>query len=222
MNIEDTASQGPQFAMSDWVERYTAGMRMVHKLLGLSCHSIREIETADQLIEVLNQLLHAKYTPVTESLSQSNFSLANRVAPLVDENSSYWLIHFNVFTVSGGFRSTRFGGVVFEDPIWAILTALGVGYQRTNIAVPKAKNADDMYGSIETLLLQVNTHEYDSTLYFDQFTGCVPPDTEYHFNLIRVTGAQVQALRCAGQWDFGSIRCQIEAIRLPAGQAPCV
>jgi hypothetical protein len=119
--------------------------------------------------------------------------------PELEPNSSYLLIRLNAETARGRFVSSPVGGVVFEDPIWALLAAHALSVaDKPQVAVPRAKDNGDLWAQIGQLEASIESGRYDPRLFFGPIEGWIQPDRSPRFELITVSSEQLAGLRSRG------------------------
>ena len=131
-----------------WRNQYLVGMTLVHILMH---HDIRlvpkEEPTLTGLINILKDIVGGNYIPA--KYFKSGISLPPPYIdqpPSLDPKAEYTLISLNALTARGQFVSIKTGGVVFEDPIWALLSAYELRSTRhPKIAIPKANDNQDLW-----------------------------------------------------------------------------
>ena len=124
--------------------------------------------------------------------------LVSKPPPLLPE-TSYLMIGLNAETQRSRFTSSPIGGVVFEDPIWALLAAHAVSRKdQPCVAIPTARDATDLWNRVLAVADAFEERCYQPEDFFGPIEGWIPPSTTPRFELLTVHSEQIVALRTRG------------------------
>jgi hypothetical protein len=114
-------------------------------------------------------------------------------------DKEYVLFGLNALTTRGEFVSLPAGGLAFEDPAWALLTAnTAARNARPRLAVPRARDADDLWRRLTKVDAAITGGAFKPEDFFGPILGWIPPATQPRFELLTVSGDQAHALRTRG------------------------
>ena len=118
--------------------------------------------------------------------------------PLLPE-ADYLLIGLNAETARSRFASSTTGGVVFEDPLWALLAAHAVSLKiQPQGAVPRARDANDLWKRVLQVAAAIEQGRYKPEDFFAPIEGWISPSQTPKFELLTVSTEQITALRARG------------------------
>lgn len=186
-----------------WRDYYVAGMTLLHILLGHDVAVAPKGEpTPDTLLQVLRDVAGGRYQPA--NYVSVHPGGAPRLAllpqpPALVPGTEYLLIGLNALTARGQFVSVRTGGIVFEEPIWAMLAAHAVSTTNNpRLALPKAKDHEQLWKNLALVVNAVRQGTYKSQDFFAPIVGFVPPAVAPEFTLLSVAADQLLSLRIRG------------------------
>ena len=195
----------PFFSLGEsWRAHYQVGMGCVHKLLGQerTFLPLQDI-TPDILLQNLNELATGRYRPAKSCADEFDCLPArSTVPPEVDPDRNYQLIGLNALTKRGRFVSVPAGGVVFEDPLWALLAAHALGCAHLQVAIPKANDNEDLWRKTDALVEAIATDNYQASAFFAAILGYLHPSNAPRFELLTIRGNNLIALRTRGSQSF--------------------
>lgn len=183
-----------------WQDHYLIAITMVHLLRHHDVAVVpKEQPTLEQLTTILRDIATNRYQPSVyfKPGPKPQLSLISK-APELSSGKNYTLIGLNALTARGEFVSVANGGVVFEDPFWAILGAHAVGSSTSpTVGIPRAKDNNDLWR--RTLVVkEVQPSSYQPQSFFGPIKGLIPPATSPNFELLSVDYDQIAALRSRG------------------------
>jgi hypothetical protein len=123
------------------------------------------------------------------------------VPPPLSPETDYLLIGLNAETARNRFASLTTGGVVFEDPIWALLAAHAISLSlkdQPRVAVPRARDEKDLWKRVLVVAGAIEQGRYQAEDFFGPIAGWVPPSETPKFELLAVSAEQITALRARG------------------------
>lgn len=186
-----------------WRDYYVAGMTLLHILLSHDVAVAPKGEpTPDTLLQVLRDVAGGRYQP--DNYVSVNPGGAPRFAllpqpPALVPGTEYLLIGLNALTARGQFVSVRTGGIVFEEPIWAMLAAHAVSTtSNPRLALPKAKDHEQLWKNLALVVNAVRQGTYRPQDFFAPVVGFVPPAVAPEFTLLSVAADQLLSLRIRG------------------------
>jgi len=186
-----------------WRDYYMAGMTLLHILLGYDVAIAPKSDlTPETLLQVLRDVAGGVYQPAhyfsVNPDGAPRFALLPQ-PPSLAPGTDYLLISLNALTARGQFVSTRTGGIVFEEPIWAILAAHALSTMNNpRLALPKAKDHEQLWKNMALAVNAVRQGTYKPQDFFAPIAGFVPPATAPEFALLTVTADQLLSLRIRG------------------------
>jgi hypothetical protein len=185
-----------------WRDRYLTGIAWIRSLMGRSNVSVepKSEPTPESLIHDLQALVRGDFRiPDDFEIGQPIKSgLIGKPPPLLPE-TDYLLIGLNAETARGRFVSSPAGGVVFEDPIWALLVAHGLSREvRPLLAIPKASNSEDLWERVLLIARAIEERRYQPENFLAPIEAWLLPSKTPRFELLTVRSEQVAALRMRG------------------------
>jgi hypothetical protein len=187
---------------SGWMEQYISALVLLNILLSQpTATSPISRPTPESLVLALNEIAHGLYRP-----DQYFSGGGTRLSFLLQRNElvatkSYTVILLNATTPESDFASVNTGGVIFEDPAWAVFAAECIG-QRKMLGVPTAKSDDELWNRLPRLEEAVSGNTYSPGNFFSPITGFVDSSGP-SFQLMEINGTQLTALRTRGIQSFG-------------------
>lgn len=184
-----------------WRDHYIVGITLLHMLLGYDTSvSPKGDPTPETLLRLLRDVAMGSYQPAkyVNPGGTPRFPLV-LLPPSITPDAEYLLISLNALTTRGRFVSARTGGIVFEDPVWAILAAHAVSNtSNPRLALPKAKDNEELWKNISLAVNAVRQGTYRPQDFFGPIEGVVPPATAPEFALLTVAADQLMRLRARG------------------------
>jgi hypothetical protein len=185
-----------------WVDHFLTGVMWIQSL------SAREDDWAgpksDPTPETLVRVLQALGTGTFQASdyfragNPPKATLVSAPPPLLPE-TDYLLIGLNAQTTRSRFVSVSTGGVIFEDPLWALLVAHAVSQKdRPPVAVPEAIDSVDLWRRVLLVADAIEEHCYQPENFLGPIEGWVPPATMPKFELLTVSSEQIAPLRARG------------------------
>src|ERR1035437_4709372 len=108
-----------------WANHYMAGVLLLHTLLGGETAVVpNSTPSPDGLVLLLNEVARGEYHP--EKYFTAGTGRGGSVLPAppkLAEDQVYSVIRLNAETRRNKMVSVEAGGLIFEEPIWAILAA---------------------------------------------------------------------------------------------------
>ncbi len=184
-----------------WSDHYLSAMVLYHTLLGHDMPGKPRTEpTPEVLVQILNKVICGKYARSDSDYfaagPSAQFTVLSKPPPLA-EGARYALISLNATTARSEFISVRTGGIVFEDPVWAVLAAHALS-RKLAVALPIAKTNDELWEKLSVVAKAVRERKYVPQDFLGATTAFVPPDTSPKFELIDVDADKVALLRSRG------------------------
>jgi len=139
----------PQLPSKQWEGDFVAALCKVHHALGRPnlCRPKGRID-ATSATTILQALSSINYIPEMFFESGRPVSLSYQPStepPVVDPDASYILVRLDALTHLGVVTSVAFGGVVYEDPVLAVMAAWQVGRHTEPRVVPQALDFDTLW-----------------------------------------------------------------------------
>jgi hypothetical protein len=122
--------------------------------------------------------------------------------PPVDPKSEYRLLALSALQEIVSRISMRFGGIVFEDPFYALLACFNVGAHRKLFLLPKVSSVDQAWQQRIPIVNSLAKGAYDPGKFFFE---CAPVDqnqTGLPITLLTVRGDLLQQLRQVGRGNL--------------------
>jgi hypothetical protein len=185
-----------------WPDHFLAGINWIHRLG--SPANARIVPKSDPTPEILVRALQAIANGRFET--SDDLLIGNppkpalvSVPPPLSPETDYLLIGLNAESARGRFASLPSGGVVFEDPIWALLAAHAVSRKdRAPVAVPCARDDQDLWEHVLVLAGAIEERRYRPEDFFEPIEDWIPPSRAPRFELLTVSSEQLAALRLRG------------------------
>ncbi len=186
---------------NQWQGQFLAGATILHQLLRLdSPVRPRNTPKPEILLGLLQDLSLGRYNPSNYFQAGGNPSSSLVVQPpKLVAMTTYLAIGLNALTPRGQFTSTATGGILFEEPIWAILAAYSLS-QKTKpvLAIPLANDNDELWNRLSSLADAANRDVYKPSEFLGKIDGFVPPAEHPKFEVLMVQSDQLSALRSRG------------------------
>jgi hypothetical protein len=185
-----------------WRDHYVTGITWIQSLLG--CADVwvapKSEPTPETLIRVLQALASGCFRISDDfQVGQPPKPVLVSVPPLLLPGTDYLLIGLNAETPRSRFTSSPIGGVVFEDPIWALLAAYAVSRKdQPRVAIPRARDATDLWNRVLAVADAIEKRRYQPEDFFGPIEGWIPPSKMPKFELLSVRSEQIAALRTRG------------------------
>lgn len=182
-----------------WSQHYLCGIMLFHSLAGYDLNIALKTEpTPESILLVLQDIVEGKYEP-SKYFNSSNAvqtSCVSEVSPLPIDNA-FVLVRLNATTSRSQFISVPGGGILYEDPIWAILAAYAIS-MNSSTAVPIAKGNKELWKNLSVLNKAIMDKTYKPQEFFGIIEGFISPDSSPKFDLLVVESDKIQALRDRG------------------------
>lgn len=203
----------PSFTLgSRWLNHYFAGAALLHRLLGHPAPaapvSSPEPETLKNLLQDVagDNYVPGKYFGGGGGQAQ-NSQLATE-APPADLNETYLMITVNVHSsFSKNLSGVYSGGVIYEEPVWAMLAALSIAraaaadtLEEAPLVIPRAADNAVLWQNLSKVSTAINSGQYDAEKFFSPAEAVQPGGGKQPaFKLVSVRGNYVQLLRENGR-----------------------
>lgn len=186
------------FTLKEWRGRVSSAEALCN-LPHLSSFSQRVSDKYD-VIDHLNYISNSPRELIDRSalLASAKVSVAKEREPSVLEGNQYNLIAMNAKTEISDFVSMRYGGIVFEDPAWAILFAFGNSISATNSLI-SASNSEDIWAIIQDND-QINRNFLTGSVDDSRKITMLPGKLSFY--AIAISGKQVLRIRAKGAISF--------------------
>jgi len=192
--VELATTLGPH-----WVQQYLCGIIFFHSLSGYDLNIAPKTEpTPETLVLVLQDIVEGKYEPSKyfKSSNAAQICFVSEVPTLLADNL-FVLVHLNVSTARSQFISVPDGGILYEDPIWAILAAHAIS-MKSSAALPIAKGNQELWKNLSVLKKAIMEKTYKPQEFFGSVKEFIPSDSSAKFELLVVESDKIQALRDRG------------------------
>ena len=193
-----------------WLDHYLAGIALVRSLSGQT--NVQAAPKSDPTPESLVRVLQGvamgdlNTSHYTQACSSPTTVLVGVPPPLSPE-TDYLLIGLNAETARSRCASLTTGGVIFADPIWALLAAHAVSVKdRPWRAVPRARDANDLWKRVLVVAGAIEEECYNPAGFLRPTERWVPPSETPRFELLTVSAEQITALRARGVQALGILR----------------
>jgi len=194
---------------ADWQQRFLAGVRAVHAAMGVPGEP-RPLAALDAgfVQRVLQSLASGGYSPHSQFSSGTDqiHALAAKM-PELRRDSIYTCIVLNARSARSDLISVENGGVLFEDPFWAVVAAYAVS-GKPPLAIPRAKSAEEMWAGAGALYAGLLKRR-DAEIPLARAVGFIGAPETAAFRLAGVRGEKLEALRNRGMQSFeidGAVR----------------
>lgn len=195
----------PSFTLGpSWVDQYVSSIVLLNALLGHPTNAVSRPTTPESMIKTLQEIAHGNYKP--EQGSQRGVPGAGEFIlepPALTPSQVYLVIVLNASTATSDFVSVATGGIVFEDPAWAVFAAHGIA-KIPRFGVPLASDYTDLWRKLGSIQAAIRSSKYSPREFFGSVSGFVPPSSQPEFRLMQVTSEQMSALRARGIQSFGT------------------
>lgn len=194
----------PSFTLgASWLDQYVSGLVLINALLGNAGSAPQRPATPESILETLQQIARGKYRPQPSSATAGGGGRGLELrAPDLNPSAEYLVLVLNAATETGNFVSVDTGGILFEDPAWALLAAHAVSL-KPPLGVPIADSDADLRERLGKIQSAIRSGKYVPTDFFGATLGVVPPATEPEFRLMQITAGQLTAIRERGIQSFG-------------------
>jgi hypothetical protein len=184
------------------MDQYISALVLLNLMLGQSAATspIHKL-SPDAVVRTLNEIAHGVYSPSRHFHSGEPRHPFRMERQELVATEMYTVVVLNSTTHASDFVSVSTGGVIFEDPAWAVFAAEGIAQGR-KLAVPLAAKDQDLWERRARIEEAVIASRYSTADFFGPITGFVDPPTP-SFRLLQVTGAELAALRARGIQSFG-------------------
>ena len=202
-----------------WLEQYLSALVLLNLMLGQPAATtpLRK-PVQESIARTLNEIARGLYRP------DRHFAQGRARPPLAQERrelvaaENYTVILLNASTAESDFASVQTGGVLFEDPAWAVFAAEGSAQGRM-LGVPLAADDAELSARLPHLETAIREKKYAPEKFFAPVTGFVNPPVA-SFSLVQVTGSQLTALRKQGIQSFGKPSPKFYVLFAPAAGNP--
>ena len=185
-----------------WRDHFLAGITGIHGLESPANAGIvpRSAATPEMLVHTLQAIADGRFETIDDfQIGNPPVPALVSVPPPLSPEADYLLIGLNAETARGRFASVPSGGVVFEDPIWALLAAHAVSRKdRTPVAVPCARDNQDLWERVLLVASAIEERRYQPEDFFETIEDWIPPSRVPRFELLTVCSEQVAELRRRG------------------------
>lgn len=188
-----------------WANHYMAGMLLLHTLLGGETAVVpNSTPSPDGLVLLLNEVARGEYHPekyFTAGTGRGGSVLPG--PPSLREDQVYKVIRLNAETRRNRMVSVEAGGLIFEEPVWAILAAesLSPRHSAAKFALPRASDVTTLWKKIPEIAAAVRSGAYLPQDFFAPVEGYLGPKVE--FEVLEISGKDLAALRLKGVRSFG-------------------
>lgn len=182
-----------------WKERFRDGMEIVCTLLHYEVPLVSDRNLSlESALASLNRLASGKIQSSVRSGEHrpSTFALLEP-PPHLEPSANYLLLTLNAVTPRSEFVSSATGGVAFEDPFWAVLSAMALS-QKKMAVLPIAANNEELWTKVSAVDIAVREGSYKESNFFQNAKGFIPPAEFPKFETVTVVGEQLAALRSRG------------------------
>jgi hypothetical protein len=202
-----------------WVDQYVSSLVLLNALLGHPSNPpVPRPATPESMIQTLQQIAHGYYKPEQGSLSGGPGPLGLTLQPpALAPSQTYLAIVLNASTKTSDFASVETGGIIFEDPAWAVLAAHAIAqvprlgaalpFDKPDLwrklGVPIASDNADLWRRLGRVQDAARTAKYSPLDFFGAISGFLSQASQPEFRLIQVTSEQMSGLRERGVQSFG-------------------
>lgn len=195
----------PTFSLGfAWVEQYVSGMVLLNILLG-QANAVAPVQVPGQeaLLQALQEIARGTYRPERHfGAGHPSPTAFTQQPPALVDTQTYYVVVLNASTRTGNFVSVETGGIVFENPVWAVFAAHAVSAQ-LGLGVPTASSNSELWSRLSDLATAVRGGKYSPASFFGPVTAWLPPSAPPTFRLMEVSATQLKALRERGVQSFG-------------------
>jgi hypothetical protein len=192
---------------SQWRNQHLAGIQCVHALLGYDLNVAPKVNmTYETFVQVLQELATGIYNPSNYfTFTQLKHYPLTTEPPRLKTETKYVLVALNGLTTTGEFVSISTGGIIFEEPFWAILASNAIyKTQNPQFALPKARNNEELWNNISDVADRIKHEAFHYQDFFEPIQGFISPATVPRFELLYVNSEQLMALRTDGAQAIGT------------------
>lgn len=208
----------PSFTLGpSWVDQYVSSIVLLNALLGHPATApASRPATPESIILTLQKIARGQYKTDQASVSGGLVTREwNFQAPALTPSKNYLVIVLNCSTATSDFVSVESGGIVFEDPAWAVLAAHAIS-QIPRLGAPLASGDADLWRRLESVQGAIRSNKYSAHDFLAPISGFLPPSSQPEFRLMEVTSEQLRALRARGLQSFGKPLRFYELFQRPA------
>jgi hypothetical protein len=182
-----------------WREQFSAGMDVVRVLAHYELPVLETNFSVDFALDVLNKLASGTLRPSRKSAERGlePHRLLQDRPPQLEASAKYLLVTLNAMTSRAEFVSSATGGIAFEDPFWAILSAAALSQKKMTV-LPKATSNEELWKNVSVVHKTVQEGSYNPLDFFDYAQRFVPPAESPRFKIATVTSDQLEGLRSRG------------------------
>jgi len=199
-----------------WAEQYISALVLLNLMLGYpqSTEPYRETPP-ESVVRTLNEIAVGAYKPTEHFLEGAQRSPLRLQQKECVPTELYTVIVLNARSSRSDFLSVNLGGVIFEDPVWAVFAAMNIS-KKQMFALPLAGSDNALWQHVPDLEAAARASKYDPAHFFAPATGFSAPGVA-RFSLMQISGAQLDGLRKFGARTFGSPPLFYELYAKPAG-----
>lgn len=182
-----------------WNDQCLIALVLLHTLLGYDTALAPTAElTPEVFAQTLQRVVAGNYSTADYSKRGAAPLQPPRVQPPpVNTGARYVLIALNARTPSSQQFSIAEGGVIFEDPIWAVLAAHAL-FQNEKLALPLASGHEELWKRTKEAQVAIMRGAYKPEQFLGPIAGFVAQTTSPKFEIVTVSGEQILALRQRG------------------------
>jgi len=189
-----------QFTVGDaWTRRFLSGMDLVSRFAHYDLPRVSESNLdVDYAVATLNSLARGRFQ-TSDRLGEREQGRPQPPTepPQIDISARYSLFALNALTAKGEFVSSPTGGICFEDPFWAVLSAAALA-QKKLTALPKAGSNAELWRNSSIVNEAVRAGDYGESSFFQEIKGWISPAEFPTYETKVVRGEQLAALRDRG------------------------
>ncbi|MGH9632163.1 MAG: hypothetical protein ACRD7E_27985 [Bryobacteraceae bacterium] len=182
-----------------WIDQYMSGIILLHTLLGHEVAVAPKIQpTPKAFVQMLGEIAAGAYDPAKYFKGASPQRPALILEPpSLPEEGQFAAIALNAATETGDFVSVPAGGIVFEDPIWAILAAHAAS-RKASVALPRAQSNEELWRRVGAAARAVMERKYEPGDFLGPIQGFLPAGSDPRFSVLTVDAAELATLRERG------------------------
>ncbi|KHD05530.1 hypothetical protein PN36_29075 [Candidatus Thiomargarita nelsonii] len=156
----------------------------------------------NDLIKLAEQLASGQYRPnqwfSVKETKGSEFLHIQENMPVLVHDTIYHLLCLPGTDEFSRFTSGADGGIVFEDPFYALLACFNVGNWKKLYILPSVTDHENPWQQRQMIVNSLKEDTYQPSQYF---TECLPSDWKTRENLLKIlqiTGSQLERMREVG------------------------
>jgi hypothetical protein len=188
------------FPEAEWRDSVTVLLQAINAAMDEPKFSkpIRRLEDRD-LPQLVEELASGTYNPGAWFLKEKFEVSIGQREPIVLPGVEYYFLHMPVSDPLSKLYSMRSGGILFEDPFYALLAAYNSARTRTLLMLPMVGDSQEAWSRRPELVRALSQKEYQPERFFVE---CISLAGPLQADLLVLKGSVLDGLRKEGFADI--------------------